>query len=698
MFADIAGYTSMMQHDETLAMNKLHHFKEQLMLKVKLFHGEIIQYYGDGCLMIFTNAVDAVNCAKLLQEDFTKDPHVPVRIGIHLGDILLEEGNIFGDSVNISSRIQSMGVPGAVLLSDAIKNQIKNKSEFQLTSLGNIEFKNVDDPIEVFALSNIGFPIPDKANLSGKFKELIPPVVVADLAEEKKKLKRKKTFFILLGAIALLAAGYFIFENINTKGSTGTKETPKSIAVLYFDNMSGDPEQEYFSDGITEEIITHISKIKNIRVISRTSVLTYKGKPKNLKKIAEELHVSSILEGSVRKSGNTIRVTAQLIDAKNDQHIWAETYDRNVKDIFEVQSEIARMIAQKMKIEITPEANAKISQIPTQNVEAYDQFKKGMYYAYKKYFNSYKDEDFEKSKKYFERAIQLDSGFAEAYAGLAEIYDGLRNKYLFAGSIKEFPKELQVLKEKLARKALELKPNSSFVNTAMVWAMVHREEPNFDSSFYYLKKAFYLDPADPLTNMNLSVTLSEDLGLNATAIPFTLNAIKTDPLDPSFYSYLGKQNAMIGKYPEAKKALNTCLELSEGLNAGDYNLLFWLAYFGEYEKAANRIKEVAWSDPFPISFLYAAKGELGKVGQGQKDNIYIRLASNRGKVLKDVIKEIETEVDNGNNRGEYSYDFLSHSFYLDAYRNDPDFKRVLEKAKKNHDAKMLKYGNIEMPD
>jgi len=643
--------------------------------------------------MIFKNAVDAVNCAKLLQEDFTKDPHVPVRIGIHLGDILLEEGNIFGDSVNISSRIQSMGIPGAVLLSDAIKNQIKNKSEFQLTSLGNIEFKNVDDPIEVFALSNSGFPVPDKANLSGKFKELKTANLVVDLPVEKKKFNRNILYFIFLGVLSVLVAGYFIFKNINNKISNSTDPKSTSIAVLYFDNMSGDPDEEYFSDGITEEIIAHISKIKNIRVISRTSVLSYKGKPKNLKKIAEELQVSSILEGSVRKSGNTFRVTAQLIDAQNDQHIWAETYDRDKKDIFEVQSEIARMIAQKMKIEIAPDANAKISQIPTQNVEAYEQFQKGMYFLYKKYFNTHLDEDFEKSKKYFELAIQLDSSYAEAYAGLAEMYDELRNK-----NQKEFPKDLLILKEQMARKALQLKPNSSYVNIAMAWALVHRPEPNFDSSFFYLKKAYYLDPSDPLNNYNLSFTLSVDLGLNSPAIPLTLNAIKADPLDPNAYCLLGWQYALLGKYPEAKKALKTSFELTDDPFNLEWPLLFWLVYLGDYNKVENRLKTRPGMDPFIRSFLYASKGEPGKVSPEYRNYITVLLTTNRNKVLKDVIKRIETEVEKGNNTGDNSYDFLANSYYFDAYRNDPDFKRLLAKAKKNQEAKMLKYGNIEMPD
>jgi len=203
LFADMVGYTAMMHHDEKMALIKLHHFRKNLEETVKEFEGKIIQYYGDGSLIVFTNTVNAVNCAKKLQEDFRKEPAVPARIGIHLGEIIFEGENIFGDSVNISSRIESMGIPGAVLVSDTIQKQLKNKPEFQFTSLGNIEFKNVDEPIEIFALSSPGFPVPDKTDLSGKIKE--PKIT-------------------------------------------------KSIAVMPFVNMSNDTEQEYFSDGITEEI------------------------------------------------------------------------------------------------------------------------------------------------------------------------------------------------------------------------------------------------------------------------------------------------------------------------------------------------------------------------------------------------------------------------------------------------------------
>jgi tetratricopeptide (TPR) repeat protein len=313
---------------------------------------------------------------------------------------------------------------------------------------------------------------------------------------------------------------------------------------------------------------------------------------------------------------------------------------------------------------------------------------------YKKYFNTHQDEDFEKAKKFFEKAIELDPSYAEAYAGLAEVYDELRNK-----NVKEFPKDLLVLKEQMARKALQLKPNSSFANTAMAWAIVHRDEPNFDSSFYFLKKAYELDPNDPLNNANLSFTLSIDLGLHSPAIPFSLNAIKADPLDPNNYSALGLQYLILGKYTEAKEAFQKCNELTDERFNSEWRLLFGLIYLGEYDKAEKRLNAIdTGSYRFQREYLHASKGEMDKVSPEFRKNNNVLLVTNRNKILKDVITRFETEIDKGDNTGSSNYSFLSTSYYFDAYRDDPDFKRVLEKAKKNQEAKMKKYGNIEMPE
>lgn len=678
MFTDIVGYTALMGKDEQKAFDLLRKNREIQKLQVSHFNGNWIKELGDGVLASFHTVTDAVMCAAAIHEACSKVVGLQLRIGIHLGEVVFENNDVFGDGVNIASRLQALAPVGGTWVSESIYKNIFNKKEIIAQYIKEETLRNVSEPVKIYELTVIDAPAYKPEKLHDLKKE------VPKVSNNKKKTFVGITVFILL--VAVLA--YFFIIKQNNPTSTNSSDD-KSIAVLYFDNMSGDPDQEYFSDGITEEIITHISKIKDIRIISRTSVLPYKGKPLNLKKIAEELNVNSILEGSVKKSGDKIRINAQLIDARTDQHLWAETFDRDLKDIFEVQSEIARMIAQKFEVEISAEANAKISQIPTNNLEAYDQFQKGYYFMYKKYFNTHLDEDFNKAKIFFEKAIELDPNYAEAYAGLAEVYDELRNQ-----NEKEFPKDLLILKEQLARKALQLKPNSSFVNTAMAWAIAHRTEPNFDSGFFFLKKAYFLAPADPLTNLNIGFTLSIDLGLHAEAIPFFLASIKADPLDPTNYAHLGNAYAFIGKNSEAKKAFQTCTELTNDIFNFEGNLIRWQIYFGEYDKVQKRLDARPGLYLFQRSLLYAAKGEPEKVDTAfRKDNL-ILLYSNRNKILKDVLIRIEKGVDNGNN----NYNWLSNSNYFDVYRKDPDFKRMLEKAKKNYDANLLKYGTIDIPD
>jgi adenylate cyclase len=690
MFTDIAGYTAMMQKDEKLAVDVSMHYIAALKQSVPVHSGQVLNDYGDGSLCIFHSVMDAIHCALQIQKQLQSEPVVPLRIGLHIGEIFFEEGKVFGDGVNVASRIQSLGLANTILFSKEIADKIKNHPEMKMVSLGLFEFKNVEEPMEVFALANEGLDIPKREEMGGKLKE--------DISKNKKTFLKK--WIIAAAVLLLLIAAYFFKDQFTSKTTLTGKE--KSIAVLYFDNMSGEADQEYFSDGITEEIIAHLSKIKGIQVISRTSVLPYKGKPHNLKKIGKELNVGAILEGSVRKSGNVFRVTGQLIDALTDKHLWAVTFDRDIKDIFEVQTDIARNIAKKFEIKITPEANAKISQVPTPNIEAYELFQKGKFFMYKRYFNSHQDEDIEKSKKFFEQAIQLDSGYAEAYAGLAEAYDEMRNwdelYSLKNKTPKKFTAALYERKEKLARKALQLKPNSSFVNSAMAWMLMHRPEHNFDSAFFYLKKAFYLDPEDPLNNYNLGTTLSIDIGLDSIALPLLLRAVKGDPLDPNIYVHLGHAHAALGNFAEAKKAFNTCYELTDENFQQEYRLVYWLIYLGELDKAKKRIDLRKGANKWVESYYYAVKGEPDKVNPDFRNTPLILLATNRNKVLKDIIKQLESGVDQGFSDGLYSYDFMAYSPELVAYREDPDFKRMLAKAKKLYEANLQKYGNIEIPE
>jgi adenylate cyclase len=413
LFADIAGYTALMQHDEQDALQKLARFKETLEAKTAEFQGQIIQYYGDGCLVVFDSPAAAVACAMEMQRSFQSLPRqvgddkpVPVRIGLHLGDVVFREGNVFGDSVNIASRVESLGVPGAVLLSQTVRRQIKNKPEFELVSLGSFDFKNVDEPMEVFAVANEGFPVPKREDMKGKLKaEEVPTPPAANF--------KKWAVPAILAAILAIAGWYFFQQKSTSQADKGNSSTDKSIAVLPFTDMSPNKDQEYFSLGMMDEILNHLFKIEGLQVTSRTSVMQYANTVKPITEIAKELGVANLLEGSVRKDGNQVRITVQLINGKTDKRLWGETYDKQLTDIFGIQSDVAQSIAGVLQTEIYPEVKARMETQPTTNLEAYDLWLRG---------NDTDSGFSDSAAMLYQQAIKVDPNFAPAYASLGDYW------------------------------------------------------------------------------------------------------------------------------------------------------------------------------------------------------------------------------------------------------------------------------------
>lgn len=486
LFADIVGYTSLMQQNEELALTKLHQFKHVLHTNVPVCEGKIVQYYGDGCLMVFKNAMDAVTCAKTMQQEFAQPPQVPVRMGLHLGEVVFEEGNVFSDAVNIASRIESMGVPGAVLISDTLRKQIKNKPEFQLTSLGIFDFKNVDDPIEVFALSNSGFPVPDKSTLQGKFKEQKPS-----------RINQIRPYIL---AITLFAGLTFVAFFL-TPGKSANK-SQKSVAVLAFTDMSPDKSQEYLGDGIAEDIITELSRLKDLKVIGRTSSFQFKGKDTDLREIGDQLNVTSVLEGSVQKAENKIRITAQLINTKDGTHLWSHQWDREITDIFQIQDEIATGIAEKLKLTLLRNPEKVEMHI---NPEAYELFLQGRQM-------NMRASTLPKARDYLLKSLAIDSTYANTYAYLSFVYRSLR---LSPDSVLYF-----------AQKALYLDPDNSRAHVAKAhWHVSRQEWIEADKLFH---KAYELNPN--AEEINSLASFMSSMGQQDEALKLINAALQMDPL------------------------------------------------------------------------------------------------------------------------------------------------------------------------
>src|SRR5688500_7940761 len=295
MFTDMVGYTALMQENEELALEKRRKNKAIFDACLQKYQGHLLQQYGDGTLSINSSAVNAIFSAIEMQDQSQRE-NIDLRIGIHIGEILTDENGIYGDSVNIASRIESLAVPGSVFVSEKLYDEVKNQQNIQTKPLGYFELKNVKQPMQVYAIANSGLIIPSRDEVKGKLKQ-----------------------------------------------------TMNSIAVLPFSSMSADPENEYFCDGLSEELINVLSKVDGIRISSRTSSFAFKGKQEDIREIAGRLNVQNIIEGSVRKSGNKVRITVQLINAADGYHIWSESYDRSLEDIFEVQDEISRTIANKLR-------------------------------------------------------------------------------------------------------------------------------------------------------------------------------------------------------------------------------------------------------------------------------------------------------------------------------------------------------------
>ncbi len=430
LFADVVGYTSMMQEDENSAVEKINRFRQSLEIIAKELNGKIIQYYGDGALLLFQSSTDAAEFAKFFQTELNDPPVIPVRIGIHMGDVLVQNENIFGDVVNIASRIQALAPPGGIYVSEMVNLNISNKKGLESVFIRKEQLKNVKDPVNIYEV----------------ITSFSQPIISS--ATNKKTIKK-------------------IDEN--------------SIAVLPFSNMSSDIEQEYFSDGLTEDIITQLSRIKALKVISRTSVMQYKKFPKAVKEIGSELGVATILEGSVQRYGEKVRITAQLINASTDEHLWAESYDRSMDDIFSIQREVAISIASVLNKKLTKKETAKLDDTPTANLQAYDLYLRGKFLVEKR-----RKTDLLIARELFQQAINKDDTFALAFSGLAITY------LLSSFRGYEEPDIMLSLAKKQLDTAISLDPKSGEIQAAMgYW---HHQNFNWKEAELFYRKSIELNP------------------------------------------------------------------------------------------------------------------------------------------------------------------------------------------------------------
>src|SRR5882724_5006562 len=393
MFTDMVGYSALSQRDEKLAQELLEEHRRLLREIFPRFNGTEIKTIGDAFLVEFGSALEAAQCAIEIQRtlakrnaDIAPDRRIELKIGIHIGDVVHRGGDVYGDGVNIASRIEPVAGPGGICVSMDVERQIRNALEARFEKLAPTDLKNISVPMELF---RIVLPWERDTRLTAGPRKTAH-------GETTRHMPWHEVVLALLLVTALIAGGFFFLRHrASQQASNATASSPvgsipeKSIAVLPFENLSEEKQNEFFTDGVQDQILTDLSQIADLKVISRTSVMQYKsGVARNLRKIGEELGVTHVVEGSVQRAANKIRVNAQLIDARNDAHLWAQTYDRDLADVFAIQSEIAQKIADQLQAKLSPKEKAAIAERPTKDLAAYDLYLRAKELIYERVANA----------------------------------------------------------------------------------------------------------------------------------------------------------------------------------------------------------------------------------------------------------------------------------------------------------------------
>ena len=544
--ADVAGYSRLMGEDEAGTLRTLNTYKEVMGSLIKQYRGRVVSTAGDSVLAEFASVVDAVQCAVEIQQVLrAKNAVLPetrrmeFRIGINLGDVIEEGDSIYGDGVNIAARLEGLAEAGGICISGSAYEQIENKLPLRYEYLGEHEVKNIAKPVRVYR---------------AKIEPGEPPE-----GKVKAKVKSKNWKYLAIAAtvvviIAAAALWQFVLRPTHPPVEVASKEKmafplpdKPSIAVLPFVNMSDDPKQEFFSDGITEEIITALSKVPRLFVIARNSTFTYKGKPVKVKQVSEELGVRYVLEGSVRKSGDKVRITAQLIDAITGNHLWAERYDRDLKDIFALQDEITLKIIQALQVKLTAGEQAHVIGKGTENLNAYLKTLQ----AFEQFLRMNKQGS-TMAKQLAKEAIALDPKYARPYAVIA--YSHMLDLWF---RFSESPEESMKLAVDAAQKALVLDDSDSLTHSC--FSALYIMQRQHDKAIASAERALELSPSGGRALSSFGYALIYACRFSE-AVQYFEQAIRLDPFPPSsLFRNLGAAYRGIGRYEDAivqyKKAL-----------------------------------------------------------------------------------------------------------------------------------------------
>lgn len=616
---DVKGYSRLMGDDELATVAILKEYRQVIAEHINRYQGRVIDSPGDNLLAEFASVVNAVKCALAVQEEIKnrntevpKERRMEFRIGVNLGDVIQDKERIYGDGVNIAARLEGLANAGEVWISSMAYDQVKSKISVGFEYQGRQKVKNIPDPIRVYRLLT-------DPNRSGS-------TIYRRKKDDPRHRKRMAVIVISVMVVSIVAAVvsfklYFHGHEGPLKKAiaaqrrgTNSKDIP-SIAVLPFLNISEDADQEYFADGFTEDLITDLSNISGLRVISRNSVFVYKGKSVKISEVGKEFGVGYVLEGSVRKIGDQVRINAQLIDVKTSNHVWADRYDRDLKDIFNLQDEVSKKIVSALALKLTEGEEARISKKATENMEAYDVYLRGMgfYSRFTQHFNG-------KARELFKRAIKIDPRFAEAHAAMGWTYVtdwsmGWTNDLKFLDQAHE-----------AAEIALSLDENASKALCLMGYVLLWKKKHNEAIDAY--EKSLALNPnyAEALSGMGDTLSWS---GRPKEGIPLIEEAISLNPNQVEYYQFsLGHAFYLTHRYNQAIAAFQKSLNQNPDFFPSRIYLAAVYSEIDQMGLAKDEMDEV-----------------LKRVPEDSFDELHQKLPYKDPKMLKRVLDAIAKVID-----------------------------------------------------
>ncbi len=556
--ADAVEYSRLMSENEEATVSTITSYREILTTLIQQHNGNVLDSPGDNLLAEFVSVVDAVQCAVAVQkeikarnDELPENRRMQFRIGINLGDVIQEEERIYGDGVNIAARLEGLSEPGGICISKTAFDHIESKLPYGYEFLGDQTVKNIAKPVAAYRVL------------------MEPRITVAGEKENGKIVPFWRRKAILAGGIALvvviIVAGIWSFyfrsppmEIASVEKMAFPLPEKPSIAVLPFNNLSGDPAQDYIADGISENIISALSKISEMFVIASNSTFTYKGKPVKVQQVSEELGVRYVLEGSAQKVGNRVRITAQLIDATKGHHLWSEKYDRDMQDLFALQDEIAHNIIVELQVKLTEGEQARVSHKSTTNLEAWSYAVRGL-----KLFERASKENNAKAMEFLERAVELDPGYVWAWVRLAWTHVVARRTGWSQSPSESLKKAFEI-----SQKVLAMDESDSDVHALL--GLVYRMQGQYDQAITEGEKSLALGPTNAQAHVLLSVSMNY-VGRFDDVIRLVEKAMRLHPYYPAYYlPWLGGAYRMTGRYEDALTVYNQLLDRSR---KGEYPII-----------------------------------------------------------------------------------------------------------------------------